>query len=180
MTDNLPTPPAANAAPAVNDPKAGMEQNDRKYPRIGSTIRAIWDYCDSFQESTQRPISRKELLDTMQPLGYHPATLATQYAAWRRFHGITGTVADPAKADAAAAKEAEKAAKAAEKAAAKEAKEAEKAAKAEAKAAEKAAKDAEKQAKAAAKAEEKRLAEEAKAAAAAAASQEAPPAPPAE
>lgn len=163
MTDtNLPTPPAANAAPAVNDPKAGLEQNDRKYPRIGSTIRAIWDYCDSFQESTQRPISRKELLDTMQPLGYHPATLGTQYAAWRRFHGITGTVADPAKADAAAAKEAEKAAKA------------------EAKAAEKAAKEAEKQAKAAAKAEEKRLAEEAKQAAAAAAQQDAPPAPPAE
>ncbi|MGL5734640.1 MAG: hypothetical protein ACRCYS_07225 [Beijerinckiaceae bacterium] len=170
MTDNLPTPPAANAAPAVNDPKAGMEQNDRKYPRIGSTIRAIWDYCDSFQESTQRPISRKELLDTMQPLGYHPATLATQYAAWRRFHGITGTVADPAKADAAAAKEAEKAAKAAEKQAAKEAK-------AAAKAEEKRLAE---EAKAAAKAEEKRLAEEAKAAAAAAASQEAPPAPPAE
>ena len=142
MTDNLHTPPAANAAPAVNDPKAGLEQNDRKYPRIGSTIRAIWDYCDSFQESTQRSISRKELLDTMQPLGYHPATLATQYAAWRRFHGITGTVADPAKADAAAAKEAEKQAKAAEKEAAKAAKEAEKAAKAEAKAAKEAAKAA--------------------------------------
>lgn len=163
--------PAAPAATTIVDPKAGLEQNDRKYPRLGSTIRAIWDWCDSFVEARNAPPARAELLEVLQPAGYHPATLATQYAAWRRFHGITGTVIDPAKAGKKAEAEAEKAAKAGKKAEEKAAKEA---AKLEAKA----AKDAEKVAKAEAKAAEKAVAAAAKEAAAqAAAAEQAPEAP---
>jgi hypothetical protein len=173
--------PAAIAPTAVVDPKAGLEQNDRKYPRIGSTIRAIWDWCDAFNEARGTAPARAELLETLQPAGFHPATLATQYAAWRRFHGITGTIADPAKAlktaETEAAKEAkaaEKAAAAAEKAAAKAAAAAEKAAAKEAAAAEKAAA---KEAAAAEKAAAKEAAAAEKAAAKEAAADDVPPAP---
>jgi len=156
--------PAAPAPATVVDPKAGLEQNDRKYPRLGSTIRAIWDWCDAFVEARTAPPSRAELLETLQPANFHHATLATQYAAWRRFHGIVGTIADPAKAAKAAEAEAEKAEKARVKAEEKAAKDAEKATKAAEKAAEKAEAAA---AKAQAKLDKAAEAEAAKAAAAA-------------
>ena len=105
--NDIPTAPVAAPAQPL-DPKAGIEQNDRKYPRLGSTIRQIWDWLDAFMEARSTASSRAELLTNLEPAGFHPATLATQYAAWRRFHGIVGTVADPAKADKAAAKAAEK------------------------------------------------------------------------
>ena len=171
--NDIPTAPVAAPAQPL-DPKAGIEQNDRKYPRLGSTIRQIWDWLDAFMEARSTASSRAELLTNLEPAGFHPATLATQYAAWRRFHGIVGTVADPAKADKAAAKAAEKAAKEAEKATKAEAAAAEKAAKAEAAAAAKAAKEAEKAAKAEAKAAEKAAAAAAKLAAAQATAPEVP------
>ena len=118
------------------------EQNGIRRPKAGTACAAIWDILDAVSTEIAAPASIGALTKQGTPMGLNDATMKTQYARWRKFHGVTGYVADPIK-------EAEKAAKQAEKEAAKAAKEAEKHAASLAKAAKAAADVAAKEAAAA-------------------------------
>lgn len=133
--------------------KTVLKQNGIKRPESGTLTGALWDIADKLSEQMNGPAPRKTVVDAylLGVPGANLATANTQYARWVRYHNVAELLAE--------GREAARAAKAAELAAAKEAtkaaKEAEKAAAVEAKAAEKAAKEAEKEAARQAKADEK-------------------------
>lgn len=159
-------------APAVT--KVEMpSQNGITMPKEGTNCANIWAKADEMSKAIQGPVAVGDLMDLLMKEGYNEATIKTQYARWRKFHGVTGRIeseaakAKKAERDEAKAKrqeereakkaerEAEKKRKAEEREAAKAQKEAERKAKAEAKAKEKAEKEAAKAEAAAAKAAEK-------------------------
>jgi colicin import membrane protein len=178
------TPAAETPVAAVAPAYEYTVQNGQRDWKPGTVGRQVWDLCNAITARKGEWASAAEAIAERGAI--NEGSIRAGYASWRKFHGLSGhRIDNPDKAAAKAAKEAEAAAKAAEKvakaeakAAEKAAKDAEKVAKAEAKAAEKAAKDAEKVAKAEAKAAEKAAAAAAKEAAAqAAAAEQAPEAP---
>lgn len=166
MTEVKETVAAATAAPVVAAP-AMPEQNGIRMPRPGSNCALIWDKATIMSTEKKATVAIGDLLVVLVAAGFNQATIKTQYARWRKFHGVEGRVdseagrlkreaADKAKADKIAAKEAgkqakldAKQAKVDKKAADKLASDVAKKEKAEAAAAKKAAAEAEKAAKAA-------------------------------
>lgn len=140
------------------------EQNGIRQPRENTNCDTIWKRASEMSDERQAAVAVADLLEDLTAKGFNPATIKTQYARWRKFHGIEGVVVSDKARAKKEAQAAEKAAKEAEKAAEKEAKAKAKAEAKAAKEAEKAAKEAEKQAKAEAKAEEKARKEAEKAA----------------
>lgn len=164
------SPADGGGAPAAQvETKTILKQNGIKRPDPGTVTGRLWDIADEESTKLNAPAPRKTVVDRYmkeQP-NANQATANTQYARWSTYHGV-GEVLKAnrakAKAEAAAAAEAEKAAKEAEKKAAADAKEAAKAAKEKAKADAAAAKKAEKEAAAKAKADAKAAADAAAAA----------------
>jgi hypothetical protein len=173
------------------------EQNGVRKPRENTHCARIWDIATQMSTEANSTVAVGDLIETAVNSGFNEATIKTQYARWRKFHGIEGRVesavaaekrmaAAQLKEDKLALREAAKLAKVEEKKAKAEAKAQlakEKAeakaqiaeAKAEAKAVKEAEKEAAKAAKLAAKAaaDEEAAAEEAAKASAKAASEQA-------
>lgn len=104
-----PTAPAAPApaAPAKPEkaPKAPKpevvkepEQNGVRRPAAGGKTRVPWDIADRVSAEVRRPATRKEVVDAAIAAGCNPSMAQSQYARWRKFHGIEGRVAAPAPA----------------------------------------------------------------------------------
>lgn len=131
------------------------EQNGIKMPRPGTQCAQIWEMADSMSKALKAPVSIDELNDKALAAEFNPATIKTQYARWRKFHGVEGRIESPkAKAKREEVQKA-KAQKAADREAAKVKREQEKEAKAKKAAEDKAAKEAEKKTKAEAAAKAK-------------------------
>lgn len=164
MTKNTSEAPKTETTEATKPAKVVMpEQNGITQPKAGTSCAAIWDKANAMSSEIGKPVAVGDLMKVLVAEGYNEATIKTQYARWRKFHGVEGRIESEAsrtkKAERDAAKtqretdrlakkaerDAEKERKAKERAAAKEAKDAEKVAKAEAKAKEKAEKEAAKQ-----------------------------------
>jgi colicin import membrane protein len=141
------------AAPAK---PAKVEQNGITRPASDTLIGKVWATAEDLSKTLGRPATRAEVREAIGD-SVNPATTATQYARWTKFHGVAQLIKDHRKAQSAEAKKASDEAKAADKAAR------------EAKAAEKAAADKAKADKAAEKAAAKEAADKAKAEAKAAA-----------
>lgn len=75
------------------------EQNEIRKPKPGTLCRQIWDQADSISTKLQQPVPIKDLLANFQSLidaeKCSVATVKTQYARWRKFHGVTGRVSAP-------------------------------------------------------------------------------------
>lgn len=127
------------------------EQNGVRQPRPGTNCAAIWDMATAMSNERKATVAVGDLIDAATAAGFNVATIKTQYARWRKFHGVEGRV----ESEKARLKREEAAAKRAER-------EAEKEAKRKVREEEKARKAAEKEAKKAEReAEKKRKAEEA-------------------
>jgi len=74
-----------------------VEQNGISRPKADSETGKVWLVCDNLSASLQRVPSREEVLTASAEVGVNPATTATQYARWRKFHGVTGTIPNPNK-----------------------------------------------------------------------------------
>lgn len=124
------------------------EQNGVRQPRPGTNCAAIWDMATAMSTERKATVAVGDLIEAATNAGFNVATIKTQYARWRKFHGIEGRV----ESEKARLKKEEAAAKKAEREAQKEAKrkerEEEKARKAAEKEAKKAEREAEKQRKA--------------------------------
>lgn len=75
---------AKAAKEAAKQPK----QNDVRRPKAGTTTGKVWAIFDSLSASTGAPALIGDALK--QATGIPEATVRTQYARWRKFHGITG------------------------------------------------------------------------------------------
>jgi hypothetical protein len=101
-------------------------QNGIRRPKPDGKCGQAWAVFDAVSEKNGSPASIGESMEIAKAEGQNEANVRAEYARWRKFHGLSGRIDDPAKVAAREALEAEKAAKKAER-------EAKKAADAEAK-----------------------------------------------
>ena len=74
------------------------EQNGVRQPRPGTKTGKMWDLFNSKSHAEGRPIAISEVFEELTAAGHKSATIRTQYAFWRKFHGITGRIENPNKA----------------------------------------------------------------------------------
>ena len=74
------------------------EQNGVRQPRPGTKTGEMWDLFNSKSHAEGRPIAISEVFEELTAAGHKSATIRTQYAFWRKFHGITGRIENPNKA----------------------------------------------------------------------------------
>ena len=74
------------------------EQNGVRQPRPGTKTGEMWDLFNSKSHAEGRPIAISEVFEELTNAGHKSATIRTQYAFWRKFHGITGRIENPNKA----------------------------------------------------------------------------------
>ena len=86
------TPVAQPVAPAM--PK----QNGVTRPKPGTKTGRVWEIADALSAQAGAPAPRKSVIAQGVAEGINPATLATQYGKWRRFHGLAREVHAPAPA----------------------------------------------------------------------------------
>lgn len=109
------------AAKAAQPPKD--QQNGITRPATGTKTGWVWDMSDHISAQMKRPALREEVMVAAKEHGINEGTVATQYARWTKYHGVSSTdrkaVRDHNREQREAAAKAEKAAaKAAEAAAA--------------------------------------------------------------
>lgn len=65
-------------------------QNGVTRPKENTKTGKVWEIADSISEENERPAYRKEVLAAAEEASIHPATAATQYGRWRKYHGLQG------------------------------------------------------------------------------------------
>lgn len=85
-------PAAAQAAPVQAVPEKVKVERDRKNgvtrPSAGSTAK-VWTIADEISATNKAPAKRKEVLTKALEQGVNPATAATQFGRWCRYHGLS-------------------------------------------------------------------------------------------
>lgn len=90
------------AAKAAKAAQKQVVQNDVTRPKEASSCGKIWAIADQLSAKHKAPVTIKQLEEIALAEGFNPATIKTQYARWRKFHGVTGRVVTvEAKADTA-------------------------------------------------------------------------------
>lgn len=77
-----------NEAKKEQQQPARVHQNGVTRPASGTRTGMVWDICDRLSKKLGAPVARKDVMAETKNCGINPATAATQYALWRRFHGI--------------------------------------------------------------------------------------------
>lgn len=84
------------AAKAAKEAAKQPKQNDVRRPKTGTVTGKVWATFDSLSQSTGSPATIGDAIKAST--GIPEATVRTQYARWRKFHGISGRAAAPAPA----------------------------------------------------------------------------------
>jgi hypothetical protein len=74
------------------------EQNDVRRPKPDTLCGKAWAAYDAISAKNGAPATIKEAIAALKGTVDAEATVRTQYARWRKFHGISGRVAAPAPA----------------------------------------------------------------------------------
>ena len=69
-----------------------LSQNGVTCPSEGTKTREIWDISDQISQELGEPAGRKEVIAECLKRDINESTGATQYARWRKFHGIKAPV----------------------------------------------------------------------------------------
>lgn len=71
-----------------------ITQNGVTRPHKDGATKKVWDICDALNKrKTTSPPPRALVLEKAEAAGINKSTVSTQYARWRKFHGISGRVA---------------------------------------------------------------------------------------
>lgn len=76
------------------------EQNGVRRPKPEGLCGRAWAIFDDITAKTGSPATIAESLAIAVQDGQNPSNVRTEYARWRKFNGITGRLASPAKAEA--------------------------------------------------------------------------------
>ena len=79
---------AVAAVPAPVAMPAMPKQNGITRPKPGTKTGRVWEIADALSAQANAPAPRKNVIAQGVAEGINPATLATQYGRWRRFHGL--------------------------------------------------------------------------------------------
>jgi len=96
---------AATEAPAAEATTTKMpSQNGVTRPKPDTATGRVWAICDELSASTGKPAVRGDVMKAGEAEGLNPATIATQYGRWRKFHNL-GRYKDVPAEDAAQVQE---------------------------------------------------------------------------
>lgn len=70
-----------------------VSQRGVTQPREGSKTRQVWDIATKLSQEKGSPVAIAELMPVAKEAGLNDATVRTQYARWKDFHGVFGKVA---------------------------------------------------------------------------------------
>ncbi len=90
------------AAKAAKEANRQPEQNGVRRPKADGQCGKAWAIFDSVSQKNGAPASIAESLVLATAQGLNEGNVKAEYARWRKFNGVTGRVAAPAKAEAAA------------------------------------------------------------------------------
>ena len=82
-------PPAAAPAPAAPAKPKLEQRNGVSRPAAGSKTAQVWDIADKISAEAKRPALREEVMSAGEKAGLNRGTIATQYARWTEFFGVT-------------------------------------------------------------------------------------------
>lgn len=95
-------------APVAEETKVAKPRNESQNgiskPASGTKTGRVWEIADAISAKLQRPALREEVMKACEGEGINRGTIATQYARWTQFYGVS-------KEDRQAAREAAKPAK---------------------------------------------------------------------
>ena len=86
----------AASAKAPKAPHPVLEQRNGISRPAGGATGAVWDACDQITAATGSTATRGAAIEALRAKGINHWTASTQYARWRKFHGITGHLAKAA------------------------------------------------------------------------------------
>lgn len=71
------------------------EQNGVRRPKPDGACGKVWTLADQLSSQLGQPVPIANLSAAASAVNINDSTIRTQYALWRKFHGITGRVALP-------------------------------------------------------------------------------------
>lgn len=74
---------AKTKTPAVKDIQNGIAR-----PKPGTKTGRIWEIADELSAQLGHPVPRRKVLEVAINENMNPATAATQYGRWRKYHGL--------------------------------------------------------------------------------------------
>jgi len=87
---------AVEAEKPVKEPKPALiEQNSVKRPNSTGKTGQVWNLADKLSSEKGSPVSIAELRAETDKYGANTNMVSTQYAAWKKFHGIAGRIVGP-------------------------------------------------------------------------------------
>ncbi len=92
----------AAAVKAAKEANRQPEQNGVRRPKPDGQCGKAWAIFDSVSQKNGAPASIAESLVIANSQGLNEGNVKAEYARWRKFNGVTGRVAAPAKEEAAA------------------------------------------------------------------------------
>lgn len=104
---NIAFAPADEGAPAAAPVVEKDIRNGVTRPKEGTKTGHVWAKADAISTAEGRPALREEVMAACTADGINKGTIATQYARWTEYHGVSKAdrkaARDKVKADAAPA-----------------------------------------------------------------------------
>jgi membrane protein involved in colicin uptake len=88
----------ANKASKLAEKEANRqpEQNGVRRPGPDGLCGQVWTLADTLSAALNAPVAIGALMEAATAKSLNPANVRTEYARWKKFHGLTGRIAAPA------------------------------------------------------------------------------------
>ena len=82
-------------AKAAREANRQPEQNGIRRPGPDGLCGRVWGLADELSASLGQPVPIANLLEAGEAQGLNPRNIRTEYARWKKFHGLTGRITLP-------------------------------------------------------------------------------------
>ena len=82
-------------AKAAREANRQPEQNGIRRPGPDGLCGRVWGLADELSASLGQPVPIANLLEAGEAQGLNPSNIRTEYARWKKFHGLTGRITLP-------------------------------------------------------------------------------------
>ena len=83
---------AKEDAKAAKEASRQPEQNGVRRPRAEGVCGRVWGLCDDISTKLMTPAPVANVIEAGTAEKIDMSTLRTQYARWKKFHGISGSI----------------------------------------------------------------------------------------
>jgi hypothetical protein len=103
--DKVKADKAAAVAKAKADKEASRQpmQNGVRRPSPTGLCGKVWSLADALSAELKQPVPVADLLKAGEAQGLNTSNIRTEYARWKKFHGLAGRIVKPAAETTAAA-----------------------------------------------------------------------------